>query len=210
MKYRLCGFLRFDLELKGDASYVFDDILRRVEDLAEINRFIYFRITLKARTTSLDIMRFVGEASKLPNLLRMRVKAPIFYELLNELMRSAIIKPSLEFIVSTLSFNTLVGTYLGNLYLSETVTPISYALTSLEIKDNSEYVVFDEARFNICAVSKDFKIIGCLIPYTSEKFYLSILQSVVTSLRDITDGLNTQRNVLTWILSQDELYVVDY
>ncbi|MEM1680581.1 MAG: hypothetical protein QXZ56_05140 [Sulfolobales archaeon] len=210
MRYRVCSFSKFDLEVRGDIDRVFDDILRWVGGFTVLDELIYFRATLKARTTSLDIMRFTGRASKLPNLLLTRVKTSIFYELLNELIKSTIIKSSLELIVSALPFNTLVGTYLGDLYLSEVITPVSYALTSLEIRNDLECMVFDEVLFNVCAVSKDFRIIGCLIPHTSKHVDLNVLQSVVASLRGIINDLNTQRKTVTWILSQDELYVVDY
>ncbi len=191
-------------------------VVDEVLDYVRYNTFssddgvIYFRASVKVYDALLDIIRFIGKAFRLYGLMRLRVETMIFGELIKELMSLGTCKPSLEVVITATPLRTLENSCLGDFYVSEMITPIGYALTSLEIRGTTEYVVFDEVRFNICSISKDFKIVGCLLPSSSEPIDLSYLELVVKILRDVVGRLNAKHRYVTWLLSQGSLHVLDY
>lgn len=202
---------RLDLGLEGDVERVIDGILDYVKyNACGDDAVIYFRSSVKVRDILLDIIRFIGRALRLYNLLRLKLKMLILSELINSLTNLNGCKPSLEVVVTTTTLSRLENICLGDFYLSEMITPISYALTSLEIKGATEYVVFDEVRFNICSISKDFRIVGCLFPLISGSVDLSYLELVVNNLRDVVSRLNFKHRYITWLLSQGDLHILDY
>ncbi len=207
MNLKLCEPLELNLVLDSSVSKSINEFLRRVEDLSDGVRITYLRASLRVRDVVLDVLRFMGKASKAYYVMKLRMGGEIFRKLTEALINSKSLESSIEVMAVVTPLNSLAGTSLGSLYVAEGITPKGYALTLLKVENDSEYVLFDEARFSICALSKDFKVVGCIVPHTTEPPDLTRLKLLLDSLRNATN-LSPKRGYITWLLRDDDLYVL--
>lgn len=97
----------------------------------------------------------------------------------------------------------------GDLYLKDTITPTSYVLT-YHIFRYYEDFLFDDSRINICSVSKELELIGCLVKDSRYVLDNNIIKSVLNMLKYVVKDLGSTSRFITWVLSSDELLVIDY
>jgi len=196
LNVRVCRGLKTDLSVR-DVELLKDKVLDIVNSVGGL---VYIRLSYVVGYEVLDIFRGILSVNKLGDYIALKLNSPHISELIKNVVGSV------ELVVTDLDVKEFV---VGDLYLKDTITPTSYALT-YHIFRYYEDFLFDDSRINICSVSKELEFIGCLVKDSTYVLDNNIIKSVLNMLKYVVKDLGSTSRFITWVLSNDELLVIDY
>jgi hypothetical protein len=196
LNVRVCRGLKTDLSVR-DVELLKDKVLDIVNSVGGL---VYIRLSYVVGYEVLDIFRGILSVDKLGGYIALKLNSPHISELIKNVVGSV------ELVVTDLDVKEFV---VGDLYLKDTITPTSYALT-YHIFRYYEDFLFDDSRINICSVSRELELIGCLIKDSTYVLDNNIIKSVLNMLKYVVKDLGSTSRFITWVLSSDELLVIDY
>jgi hypothetical protein len=196
LNVKVCRGLKTDLSVR-DVELLKDKVLDIVNSVGGL---VYIRLSYVVGYEVLDIFRGILSVDKLGDYIALKLNSPHISELIKNVVGSV------ELVVTDLDVKEFI---VGDLYLKDPITPTSYALTYYIFRYYEDFL-FDNPRINICSVSKELELIGCLIKDSTYVLDNNIIKSVLNMLKYVVKDLGSTSRFITWVLSSDELLVIDY
>lgn len=207
MKVTLCGKQSIELTI-GSSTQVLVDSVK--EWIGSLDNIAYFRASLKVRDKYFDILRCISKLDYVITYLESRVSKPYVVKLLNHLAESNIANASIELTLCILDKELTGSPYVGDLYLTYGITPVSRVLTYLRLRHPYD-LIFDDVRFNLCVFTEHFKFVGCVL-VDENVLSKEVVEEVVRRLLNIIKSTGLKLRYITWLLDSNSLSIrlIDY
>jgi len=190
---------------------IVSDVISYVESLLRGNVVTYLRISLVLSNINLHLFKGVVRGPSVITHIISKLSEPHVVGLLRNAMKLGG-GACLEIRNHALT-NFCDEKYLGTLYMGYPITPLSYAVSFSEIRGlgGSDLIVVEDNSFNICALNKDLKLVGCIIKQDQRtEDLVSKLNTVANAVNTLVSGVDvTKLKSVTWLLCGDEVIVID-
>lgn len=207
----LCDVFRYELPIVGEVDKLSNKLVEEVISLGE--SLTYIRVSINVLGESLDVFRGIIVPAQAVQYVMLRVNADYIAGLLKEIIKLGVKNSCITLTACRLNHELPEEVYLGDIYLGIKVTPLSYALAYVRITlEPGMLLDIGSIKFNICSLTDEFKLVGCLITNNTSMLSNDLLNDVICSLSNYMNKLGLNPRYISWILNPKlmRLYIIDY